>query len=1304
MKVAHGRRKSCMWAKSNPLFSTGDDKTDLSRILCIVEGKFSALMRDYKLLMSDDFFETEREPTMASQRQVRGFANMAPVKGFIVAAAKAMGSRELALYVTKDGAQWHRAEFGDHRIEEEAYTILESTNYSIQVDVMPDRFALMGTLFTSNSNGTYFSRNIEHTNRNREGIVDFEKIQNIQGIVLVNKVDNPDEVSSPFSNTRKRIKSQISFDDGRTWEGLKVDKEELHLHSVTEQRNSGRIFSSPAPGIIMGNGNTGDDLLSFSKSSLFVSTDAGRTWIDTKLKGPHKYEFLDQGSVLVAIADEETDEIAYSLDHGKTWKTSPLPTKGVRPYELTTIPDSTSLKCLLVTTKGDDFLVFTLDFNALHEKKCGDSDFEKWYARTDDDGKPTCLMGHKQWFTRRKPDSKCFVKELTHEHLPESEQCDCTDDDFECDMNFVRTADGKCELLGKVIIPEDECKKPDDKFMGTSGFRLIPGNDCKRTKGHQKDDLIERPCTDAVGAPASGDIKVTITDFPGTSFRQMHYLERDPNQSGNDETLVTLTNRHEAYISHNHGKDWSRVKSDDEIVAIYPHQYNNDYVYFITPTRDVHYSMDRGFAMHKFEAPDVPDPEHQVIGFHPKNPDWLLWIGDKDCKNGNRQDPNCHTIAHVTKRNGEGWDPLLRYIEKCQFMYREGRSGSDELIYCEQYEGENKKNKLQLISSKDLFEHKDVIFPDVVNFATMSEFIVVAAKTEDRKWLRVDASIDGETFAQAEFPSNFQVDHQQAYTVLDSSTNSIFLHVTVNGQTDREYGTILKSNSNGTSYVLSIRHVNRNRDGYVDFEKMQGLEGVAMVNVVANAEQVDTGARKQLKTKITHNDGADWGSLPPPAVDFDGKAFPCADKGIEECALHLHGYTERKDPRDTFSSPSAVGLMMGVGNVGSSLGEYNEGDTFMTTDGGITWKVAVKGTYMWEYGDQGSIVVLVQRGAPTKHVLYTLDEGESWKDMQFAESDMVVEKISTVPSDNSRNFLLWGAMDRKLTTVNLDFTGITSKMCKLDKENPESEDNDYKLWYPVHPLKKEEPECLFGHKALYWRKKTDRVCYNGPSIEKLHDIERNCSCTRDDFECAYNYERQSDGTCRLVEGLSPPDPLAICTNDPNQVEYWDITGYRKIPLSTCTGGRELEHVGGVHPCPGKEEKFRQKNGISGIGLFFAIVVPFGFAAAIGYWVYTNWGTGKFGAIRLGDTSSSSSFGESPWVAYPVAALSGLVAIVAAIPLLVGSLWRSARGRFGGGYSGRTFTSRSSFARGRGDYAGVDQDEGELLGEDSDEDV
>jgi hypothetical protein len=119
-------------------------------------------------------------------------------------------------------------------------------------------------------------------------------------------------------------------------------------------------------------------------------------------------------------------------------------------------------------------------------------------------------------------------------------------------------------------------------------------------------------------------------------------------------------------------------------------------------------------------------------------------------------------------------------------------------------------------------------------------------------------------------------------------------------------------------------------------------------------------------------------------------------------------------------------------------------------------------------------------------------------------------------------------------------------------------------------------------------------------------------------------------------------------------------------------------------------------------------VPIAAAAGIGYYVWTRWGS-QFGQIRLGDSSFGSGSGgafssDQPWVAWPVAIVSGLIAVVAAIPLLVGSLYRSASNRFGGSANARTYTSRSSFARGRGDYATVDDDEGELLGDDSDEEV
>jgi hypothetical protein len=209
----------------------------------------------------------------------------------------------------------------------------------------------------------------------------------------------------------------------------------------------------------------------------------------------------------------------------------------------------------------------------------------------------------------------------------------------------------------------------------------------------------------------------------------------------------------------------------------------------------------------------------------------------------------------------------------------------------------------------------------------------------------------------------------------------------------------------------------------------------------------------------------------------------------------------------------------------------------------------------------------------------------------------------------------------------------------------------------------------------------------------------------------YNYERRlSDNTCQKIEGLPDRPAESVCRENPGLIEYYPITGYRKIPLSTCSGGRELQYGGGDPlPCADHEKEYEERHRMSGTALFFAVVVPIAVAVGAGWWVYTRW-DGKFGRIRLGGGPTSaggSSAGEtiSTVLAWPVALAAGAVAVVAALPLLVRSLWRSAAGVFGSpAYGTRAYTSRSSFARGRGDYATVENDEGELLGDESDEEV
>lgn len=1312
-----GTDGGCNWAVATPEFAEEIAPEIRNRVMCIRKGLFGSSAKNYRLTMSDDFFEKHDgvEPALDGERAVSGIVSMASVKKFVVVAAKSAGTDELALFVTKDTVTWHRAEFGQHRVAEDAYTILESTNYSLQVDVLGSRaWNPMGHLFTSNSNGTYFTKNLDYTNRNILGRVDFEKVSGIKGIILVNTVNNYKEVDAS-SKAVKNVVSMISFDDGRTFQEIRAGDQQLHLHSVTEAKQGGRMFSSPAPGIVMGVGNVGKYLKEYEHGDLYVSDDAGISW-KKALSGAHMYEFGNNGAVLAAVDNEEaTDHIRYSLDHGITWEKAKLDKK-IRAKYLTTVPDSTTLKFLLGGvhgTGGDaEFYVSKIDFAGLHERTCKDSDFEDWSAHTDKQGQDTCIMGSSQHYRRRKAKADCFIDADFKDPKPIYEPCECVEADFECDFNFRRSEDRKeCIPTDAITVPKDVCKNPEDTFKSSSGWRKIPGNHCKGGVNLEKE--VDRPCSDTAKNPSHDGITSEKTLFDASSFSEWHYLEHGTLDQGKDETIVMRTSEHEIYITHNHGKEWARILEKEPIVAIIPHPNYHNAIYFLTGKETVHYTIDWGTKFASFSAPKSPTRDGvPVLKFHPNHKDWLLWAG---------QDRG-RTNIYYTKSRGDKWDTLVRAARRCDYVSRKDR---DELIFCEQFEDENPDTKvLTLVSSDNFFAESKVHYKDILAFATMSEYIIVAQRSEDRKTLQVDASVDGATFAPAEFPKNFHVEHQQAYTIMDSSTHAVFLHVTVNPQQDSEYGTIIKSNSNGTNYVKVLDFVNRDTPGYVDFEKMPLLEGVALVNVVANPKEVDNGSKKVLKSLISHNDGADWAPLPPPKDRAEGGTYSCvgaSGKATPECSLHIHSYTERQDKTATFGSPTAIGLMIAVGNVGSSLLRKDDAqtDTFLTADAGITWKSVKRGSYLWQYGDQGSIIVIVLEDEPTRSIFYSLNEGDSWVEYEFSPGvDMRISSVTTVPSDNSRNFVLWGrevgANNKKgVMTVNIDFTGLPerSRKCVLDEMHPD-QSRDYYLWEPKHPFQQEN--CLFGHVAQYRRKKKDADCYIGHQYEQgPHAVLRNCSCTREDFECDFNFQKAGDGTCVLVEGYNPPDHQQACREDPNLVEWYGVSGYRKVPLSTCQGGAELDKLD-VRPCPGHEKDFEERHGSSlgGFGLFVVVIVALGAASAIGYWVYDRYskqGLG-FGAIRLGESLGSTSqspgsifrgpSGESPLITIPVAIIAGTWAVAKALPLLVSSLWRSAKGYIPldrGGVG--PYRTRDSFVNRRGQYANAASvEDDELLGE------
>lgn len=307
------------------------------------------------------------------------------------------------------------------------------------------------------------------------------------------------------------------------------------------------------------------------------------------------------------------------------------------------------------------------------------------------------------------------------------------------------------------------------------------------------------------------------------------------------------------------------------------------------------YTKDTGKTWNSFSAPSRPNTfGAQILHFHP-NSDYLIWTGDADCDNNG---PNCHAEAQYSTNNGGTWTLIEKYVRNCAWARDKQLKIDQTEVICESYRDKKGNqhyfpptNALELIGGTSFYREKKKFFDRVVGFAKFSEFLIVAEVcpiltlliiiivlillrqfSTALQALDLQVSLDGKNFATGVFPPTLRPQNHvsalltiecasaqllgfKAYTILESSTRAVFLHVTTSEFPDPFWGTILKSNGNGTYFGVSLENANRNDKGFVDFEKLINLDGIAVVNVVANPSEARLTGQKQLQTRITHNDG-----------------------------------------------------------------------------------------------------------------------------------------------------------------------------------------------------------------------------------------------------------------------------------------------------------------------------------------------------------------------------------------------------------------------------------------------------------------
>lgn len=556
----------------------------------------------------------------------------------------------------------------------------------------------------------------------------------------------------------------------------------------------------------------------------------------------------------------------------------------------------------------------------------------------------------------------------------------------------------------------------------------------------------------------------------------------------------------------------------------------------------------------------------------------------------------------VTKNFGQTFSPVQDYVKSFSLKYHSNQTE----LFIQRFEPSASgsgidPNRTTILSSMSLFErHEDtkIVYVGAKEFQQMGKYLFITRVNEDDQSLDLLISTNEHRFVKA---------------LLEDEQKTLDFHI-VNVDEDGQI-LLVANHNNALSNLYMSTHVSAYEakfslalervmyyspnvtwhdswlaatagdQPFVDVYKVQGLRGIFIASQISmdfwktlSANKTPMSVEpKDLVSLITYNGGSTWSPLEGPVHDSDGRKISnCTEiqfEGRSFCSLHLAQQLSKKFPSTRsipiISSGSAVGTIIGSGNTGKTLRQRT--NVFISADAGVSWHQVLKGSYYVQIGDHGGLIVAVKyfktEGA-TNQLLYSTNEGITWKKVTFYTEPLRVFGLLTEPGETTTVFTIFGTPAGSSVIdwiiVRVDLSSVFEKNCT---------ETDFKRWSPSDGTRGKHRNCILGRKYIYERRIVNATCYNGRESDKQVTVE-NCLCDRSDYQCDFGYLRDKDWSGDCIRDPNFADhnqfePPMHCR--PGQF-FNQTRGYAKITGDTCSGGKEDVYGPFKVACPVEDEK------------------------------------------------------------------------------------------------------------------------------------